>query len=326
MSQPTTAGRGSRFQLLLFLIVPLAGLTWAYWTTLVEMASVWSHNPQYSHGYLVPGFALALLWFRRSLRPTFPLRPTWWGVLLLAAGIGLRLGGTFYFYPWCSNISLVPTLAGLCLMVGGWSAGRWAWPAIAFLTFMVPLPYTFSGRLTRPLQEIATVCSTFLLQTIGIPAINEGNLILLSESEIGVVEACSGLRMLVIFFALSTAVALLIRRPLWEKIVLVLSAIPIALASNIIRITATGILHETVNSEVANLVFHDLAGWLMMPLALAFLWMELQVLCRLWLEAASGSAARPTLTSLPPSSASPSRRPPRPWKRARVRPQAGGAG
>src|SRR5436305_589397 len=82
--------------------------------------------------------------------------------------------------------------------------------------------------LTEPLHGIATVSSTFLLQTLGLPALAEGNVILLNDVHIGIVEACSGLRMLVIFFALSTAVALLTRRPLWEKVVVALSAVPIA--------------------------------------------------------------------------------------------------
>src|SRR5436305_1327663 len=78
------------------------------------------------------------------------------------------------------------------------------------------------------------------------PALAEGNVIQLNEIELGIVEACSGLRMLVVFFALSTAVALLIRKPLWEKTLIAFSAIPIALASNILRITVTGIVYEVL--------------------------------------------------------------------------------
>src|SRR5207244_4033561 len=100
-----------------------------------------------------------------------------------------------------------------------------------------------------------TICSTFALQTLGLPALAEGNVILLNEVEIGIVEACSGLRMLVIFFALSTAVALLSRRPLTDRVAIVVSAIPIALLSNLLRIIVTGVLHETVGSEIANAVF-----------------------------------------------------------------------
>jgi exosortase/archaeosortase family protein len=84
--------------------------------------------------------------------------------------------------------------------------------------------------------------------------------------------------MLVTFFALSSAVMLVSTRPPLERGLLFLSAIPIALAVNITRIIVTGVLHKTVGSELADYVFHDLAGWLMMPLALALLWCELRVL------------------------------------------------
>jgi exosortase len=142
----------------------------------------------------------------------------------------------------------------------------------------VPLPYTLEVALAHPLQRVATLASTYALQTLGFVAFSEGNVIRLGQVRIGVVEACSGLSMLVIFFALATAVSLLIDRSWPEKIFLVLSAVPIALLCNITRITVTGILHKTVGSELADYVFHDLAGWLMMPLALGLLWVELRLL------------------------------------------------
>src|SRR5205814_72366 len=131
------------------------------------------------------------------------------GLLVLLGAVGLRLHATYYHLIWDEQISLLPCVAGICLLLGGWHALRWAWPSIAFLAFMIPLPYTASVQLAGPLQRIATEATTFLLQTLGRPAVSEGNVILLNEIELGVVEACSGLRMLVIFFALSTAVALL---------------------------------------------------------------------------------------------------------------------
>ena len=113
---------------------------------------------------------------------------------------------------------------------------------------------------------MATMASTFILQTLGFMAFSEGNVIQLNEARIGVVEACSGLSMLITFIALSTGMALVVKRPLLDKIVLVLSAIPVALVANIARITLTGILHETAGGKVADHFYHDLAGWVMIPL------------------------------------------------------------
>ncbi len=269
------------------LVVPAAlgvVLLWAFWPTLAELAHRWSHDSQYSHGYLVPLFAAVLLWMRREMCPTFEPRFSWWGVGLLALGVALRFAGNYIFLDWLDAIALLPCLAGLAVLLGGRAALRWSWPTIAFLAFMVPLPYRLEIALAHPLQRVATQASSYCLQTLGLPAVDEGNVIYLNESRIGVVEACSGLSMLVIFFALSTALTFLVDRPWWQKVLLVVSAVPIALIANITRITVTGIMHETVGHELANLVFHDLAGWLMMPFALVMLWIELQILARLFVE------------------------------------------
>jgi exosortase len=292
----------------------VACTVWAFWTTLGQTALRWAQDPMYSHGYLVPGFALLLLWFRRDRLAEGQLRPSWWGAAVLLVGLGMRAAGSFFYFVWLDEVSLVPCLAGVVLMAGGWPAWRWAWPGVAFLLFMIPLPYRLSVAMTGPLQQLATDGSTFALQTFGLPALADGTVIRLDDVEINIVEACSGLRMLVIFFALSTAVALLMRRPLWQKLVVVGSAVPIALVVNVLRITVTGVMHETVGREAADAVFHDLAGWLMMPVALGFLGLELKLLTRLVIEPA---AAGPRLLE--------GRKPlaqPVPAKAARGRPRA----
>jgi exosortase len=317
MTQPlSTASRRSWFLPLLAYAGVIACLLWAFWTTLTEAALRWSTDPSYSHGFLVPAFAVALLWLRRDKMPADLLQPNWLGAVLLAAGIGLRLFGTYIYRVYLDQISLVPCFAGACLLVGGWPVWRWAWPSILFLGFMIPLPYSYAGMMAEPLQRFATIVSTFLLQSLGLPALAEGNVILLSEVEMGIVEACSGLRMLFVFFALSSAFALLIERPIWQKLLIVVSAVPIALASNVLRITATGILHELVSSEVANVVFHDLAGWLMMPLGLTMLWAELKLFNLLWTEPAATSDEVRYERVAVPVPAAPARGK-RPWQPAR---------
>ncbi len=291
MTQPLVTIRTVRPQILAAIAVTAVAILWAYWTTLAEAAERWAHDPQYSHGYLVPGFALLLLWLRRD-RVTSDFRPNWLGLGVLGGALALRLTGTYFHLSWLDPISLLPALAGICLLFGGLRCLAWAWPAIAFLFFMIPLPYSLSIAAAGPLQRLATEASTFLLQALGRPAVAEGNVILLNEIELGVVEACSGLRMLVVFFALSTAVAILIKKPLWERLLICASAVPIALVTNILRVTVTGVLHDTVGKEIADAVFHDLAGWLMMPFALGLLALEMKFLKHLLIEV---PPAKPTL-------------------------------
>jgi exosortase len=264
-----------------------AAVTWAYWPTLRGMAGRWWNEPQYSHGYVVPLFALALLWMRRDRIQNAELRPSLWGLIPLALGAGLRLVGAFYYMTFLDDLSLLPTLFGLAWLLGGATALRWAGPSIAFLAFMLPLSHSLTLAVSHPLQRIGTVVSTYTLQTIGLPALAEGNMILLDEHKINVAEACSGLGMLMVFFALATGFVMVVRRPLLDTIILLVSAVPIAIAANVARITVTAILFRVADSKWAERFFHDFAGLvLMMPMALLLLWLELWLLGRLLVEPA----------------------------------------
>jgi exosortase len=283
-----------------FLVALLAVTFFCYWPTVALLGQSWISNSQYSHGGLVPCFALVLLWLRRGKLQGIEIGWHGWGIALLFVAGGLRLAAAYFYFDWLDAFSLLICLAGAVAFWGGRSALAWSWPAIAFLVFMIPLPYRFESALGLPLQRMATLASTYILQTVGIPALAEGNTILLSEVRMGIVEACSGLSMLLTFFALSTAVALLINKPLWEKACIVLSAVPIGIAANVIRISSTGVLHETVGHELADLVFHNLAGLLMMPLALGLLWLEMRFLSRLLVAPEPRSVSIPTPMNLRP--------------------------
>jgi exosortase len=261
-------------------------MTWALWTDLGSMIERWGSDPRYSHGYLVPVFAAYLLrsrWaaWRDRLEAD---RPSWWGLALIAAGAALHAGGGFVGSLWISGSALVPYLAGVALLWRGRAGLGWALPSILFLLFMVPLPYRLEVALGPPLQSLATRLSTFSLQALGLMAFSEGNVIRLGEHRIGVVEACSGLSMAITFVALATATALLSRRPLLDRLVLVASSLPIALAANVLRIVLTGVLYERADSRIAEHFYHDLAGWLMIPLALALLWVVATIFSRMLVE------------------------------------------
>ncbi len=268
------------------MLVGLMGvLLYVFWNAL-DSRGVYKYwdNPKYSHGYLVPVFTLILLWMRYE-----PFKPVkawerWAGFALLAGGIAIRMVATYLTIPTIEMMSFVPSAVGVFLMVGGVHMLRWAGPAVAFLIFMFPLPSFLDSGLLAPMQRLATQASTYVLQTMGVTSYAEGNVIFIGEMQLGVVEACSGLRMLTIFIALSFAIVLVTDRPLWERIVIVLSSVPIALVSNIVRIVVTALLYIAVGAEWVDRVFHDLDGWLMMPFALGLLYVEFQVLSHLIIE------------------------------------------
>lgn len=263
-----------------------AAIVWSYWPVFLDMAYKWSHDPQYSHAYLVPLFSAFLIWQHRKTLAFAEASPCWWGLALLVAGVGIRLVGARYFVDWLEAISLLPILAGAVLLLGGMKSLRSSWVAIAFLGFMIPLPHILETGLSQPLQKVATQGATFALQTLGRPAFNEGNVIIINEARVGVIDACNGLGMFLLFFALATAVAIMIDRPLWEKVTVVLSAAPIAVGVNIVRVMANALAHELFESPKVDAFFHDFAGWLMMPLALLALWLELKLLAKVFIEVA----------------------------------------
>jgi exosortase len=238
----------------------------------------------YSHGWLVPLGTLALLWMRFQPFEDVPPMERWIGLGLLALGLSLRLVAAEWGNQSLDRISFMPAIFGVFMLVGGMRLIEWAWPALAILVFMFPWPKFLERAILGNLQKIASMCSTFVLQTMGISAFREGNLISVPgmEDPLNIAEACAGLRMATIFGAMAVLMIFLVERPWWDKFVIILSAIPIALAVNIIRITVTGLLYMWVGteSEFARKLGHDWAGYFMMPLALGFLWLELQILER----------------------------------------------
>jgi exosortase len=200
---------------------------------------------------------------------------------LIAVAAVMRFASAYYHFALLDPMSLVPVLAGIALFAGGWRVLRWAGPSIVFVGLMVPLPGAIGGLLSHPLQRAGTMSATYALQTLGFPAVAQGNVIVLSDTQLGVVEACSGLRMMMLFFAVSFAIAFLVKRPLLDRVIILASAAPVALVANIARIVTTGMLHDLASHKAADALFHDLAGWFMMPLAVLLLWLELGLLARL---------------------------------------------
>lgn len=259
-------------------VVAFVAVLIAYWPALVGLEGRWRVDPQYSHGYVVPLFCIFLLWHRRDLLKDSSVQGSWWGVGFLLLAALIRFGGARFYIQWFEDISIIPVIAGVALLLGGWTVFLWALPAIIFVGFMIPLPFFVEGKFAEQLQTVGCRAGTYLLQTIGYPALADGTDILIREERMGVVKACSGLGMLMTFFALSFAVAFLSKRPLLDRIIVVLSAVPIAILSNIMRITTTGILYQFTKNPSVRSFAHDFAGWFMMLFALIVLWLELKLL------------------------------------------------
>lgn len=268
----------------LIALVLVGAFVWSYLPALIQLVITWNREPDYSHGFLVAPLAVFFLWVRRDRFPGLVKSPAWGGLALLVLVALLRgLGGVVYF-SWISAWLIPLWIGGVCWLLGGWRFFRWCLPSIVFLWFMAPLPYRFELLLSWPLQRFATVASCWVLQSIGQPAIAEGNVILIGATELEVAQACSGLRMFVAFFALSAAFAIVSQARPWQKVLVLLSAPPIAIVANVARVTATGLLYANVGNDAAKVFTHDVAGWAMIPLAVALLALELWYVNRLFVE------------------------------------------
>jgi exosortase len=267
------------------LIVVIASLGWAYEPNLLSLYKTWLNEPDYTHGFLVLPIALVILWNRwpasTELEPS-PWLPGW---LLIIGSLVARL----YFHEqgknWMEGATLIPVVVGLGLTRLGWRIMYRVWPAFAFLIFMYPLPPQLNTALSQPLQSLATSFSCILLRLTGLWVMPEGNVILVGNDRLEVATACNGLSMLMSLSATVAAAASLIPMANWKRAILLPSIIPIALASNILRISATAWCYYHFGAKAGHDYAHDWAGWLMMPVAMILVGLELLMMNWLIVEA-----------------------------------------
>lgn len=245
-----------------------AAFLWSFWPTLAWMVRSWESEPDYSHGYLVVPIALAFLWVRRGRFPAEGVQPAvLGGLLLVVAACVFRWGGDRVYLESADGWSMMIWLSGVVALACGWRVLWWTLPSIAFLWFMIPMPFRVETALRQPLQNLATKISCAALQILGWPAIAEANVIRIGDTQFGVEEACSGLRIFVGIGALAFAYLVVVQRSWWIKGLLLVGLIPITLLANCTRIVVTCLLHEAYSSELADKFSHDIAGFVMIPFA-----------------------------------------------------------
>lgn len=259
----------------------------AYLPNLAHLWAVWSHEPNYSHGFLVGPVALALAWQRRGILARGEGRRArgWaWGAGLLAVSMAARAWLYQRGEIWLENLTFLGALTGALWASGGRRALAWSWPALVFLLFLFPLPGRIDGMLAMPLQRVATIGSATLLQLLGAPVLVEGNVLIVAEQRLEVARACNGLSMMMSLVCLVTAAVFLVEAPLWKRAALLAMAAPIAVLSNVLRITATGLCFLAWPGEVVEKYAHDWAGYAMMPVGFGLILLAMRLLSWLVVE------------------------------------------
>ncbi len=281
-SAPTTASPASEARARLDpwgLAGSLGLLGLLYAANLRQFVNTWSTDANYSHGFLVP--ALAAYFAREaSKQGPVPIRGgAAWGVSLILASILAHLATILVPVGIVGDLGFLLGLAGVVsLLLGGEALKRYRFP-LAFLVFMVPLPVALYATLASPLQRLVSQFGAALLNGVGIPVLCEGNMMTLpGDVHMFVAEACSGMRQMTGFLALTTAVAYLSGRPAWYRAVLVLSSVPIAMTANVLRVMLTGVIMYHFDPKYASGEFHTFEGLLMMGVGLGLLALECAVL------------------------------------------------
>jgi exosortase len=254
----------------------------------------WTTDENYSHGFLVP---LISLYFahQAATRGRVPIRGgSSAGSLMLLVALSARLLSIPLPIPFLGDVAFLIGLTGLFTAVLGTAALRRYWFAFFFLIFMVPLPIALYSNIASPLQLFASRVASAMMNATGVPVLCEGNKMTLPGGvQMFVAEACSGMRQLTGFLALTFAVAYWTGRPPWYRIVIVISALPIAMSANIARVILTGYIMHFVNPQFAMGTYHTLEGLLMMGFGLLLLQTECWLLDQVSLSITEGNRGSP---------------------------------
>ena len=259
-------------------IVLLFGI--AYAESLEYLVTQWMEDDNFSHGFFVPVITAALIWWRRERIMAAGIVSSWWGIVPAMLGLSLYVIGelaTVYFHQ---HLSLWFMIIGLTLSVCGPGATREMAFPLGYLLTMFPLPQMLLQSLSSSLQLMSSALGVGFLQLIGVTAFREGNVIDLGPIQLQVVEACSGLRYLIPLIALTLLSAYLFQNRLWKRVVLVASAIPLAVLLNGLRIGLIGVLVDQFGRSAAEGFMHAFEGWFLFVLSLAILGAEMWLLER----------------------------------------------
>jgi exosortase len=263
-----------------------AAVLFIYATVLVKLGGQWWTDENYSHGLLIPFIIGYILWSERERLARAAARPgLLWGGALVVLAILMLWAGTAGAELFMQRTSLVVLLAGITIYFWGWHILRLTLVPLLLLALAIPIPAIIFNQIAFPLQLFASRCAVWAMRAFDIPVLRQGNVIELMPlnstvtKKLEVVEACSGIRSLMTLLTLAVVFAYFThprdkdrqggggtlaafkRYGTWRSLMLVLSAVPIAIVTNAGRVSGTGILARYYGTEVADGFFHEFSGW-----------------------------------------------------------------
>lgn len=253
-------------------------LVYLYHGILVYLVQQWWTDPNYSHGFIVPFFSAFLIWQDRKRLAAIEPQPSYTGLLIIAFGAAVLIFGVLGAELFTSRTSLLFIIAGTVVYFQGWKYFRAVIFAWLFLFLMVPPPDLIMNMVTIPLQFLASDLATFFLRIFGVPVLQNGNILQLSNMSLEVVEACSGIRSLISLVTLAIVYGYLLEESYVLRVVLAVAALPIAVLANGLRIMGTGITGLYWDPDKAQGFFHEFSGWVIFILSLIALFVLHKIL------------------------------------------------
>jgi len=273
-------GSGPASLVVVGLVLAAALLGFTFYDGIAELLRHWERREEYSHGYFIPVISAYLIWREREALKQTRFEGAWLGVLLCLGGLGLLLLGELSTIHVIVQYALIAMVAGLTLSLVGRRGMPYIWAPLVFLLFMVPLPPFLHQKLSGILQLLSSELGVQVIRTFGISVFLEGNVIDLGTYQLQVVEACNGLRYLFPLMSFGFLCAYLFQAPLWQRALVFLSAVPITIAMNSVRIGIIGVLVEYAGPSMAEGFLHDFEGWAVFMVCVGILLAEVWLLAR----------------------------------------------
>lgn len=220
----------------------------------------WNTNPDYSHGYFIPFIVGYMIYSKRQELKSITVVPNNWGFIIFVLGIAQLILGIIGAEHFLQSTSMIIVIIGIVLFVAGVKFVRILLVPIFYIIFMIPLPAIIWNNFAFSLRLFASKIAVICMHAMGMLVLREGNMLYLPGASLEVVDACSGMRSLVSLLALGALFAFISKQSVWKKWILFLSAIPIAIISNIIRLIITVALVQWFGLEMASGTIHEVSG------------------------------------------------------------------
>jgi exosortase len=265
-------------------------IAFAYATVLAKLVQDWWNDENYSHGLLIPFIIGYIVWVQRDKLAQVAVRSSmFWGAAAVVCALFALWAGIAGAELYTQRLSLIVIIAGVIVYFWGFTLLRMLLVPLGLLFLAMPIPAIVFNKIAFPLQLFASRCAVWSMSVLGIPVLRQGNIIELKPlnsfdtKKLEVVEACSGIRSLMTLVTLAVVFAYFTHAPtnndggnasgqgqrfgwlknywFWRAVIIVASAVPIAILTNAFRVSGTGVLAHYYGTEVADGFFHSFSGW-----------------------------------------------------------------